>query len=178
MNVLNNIIKIVGVIFSLSYPFIVFVALQKHISLRFMALFLVVIIVANFFKTGKKSFLFCGLLLATSLYISNNNLFLKVYPVMMNLLVCMGFLLSLKTEPLITTFAKRMKKNLSECELLYTKKLTVIWGVFMAMNVLVSFITVFLSDDIWVMYNGFVSYILMFILFVGEFFVRRRLFKC
>ena len=41
----------------------------------------------------------------------------------------------------------------------------------------ISCITVFLSTEIWALFNGLISYILIGLMFVAEFIVRRKVLK-
>ena len=104
----------------------------------------------------------------------DNILFLMLYPVCMNFLICSAFLLSLKGTPLITVFAEKMGHSLTPDVLSYTRKATWAWGIFMAINTLVSLITVFLPLSYWTFYNGFLSYILIGLMFGAEYLCRRR----
>ena len=56
----------------------------------------------------------------------------------------------------------------------YTRHVTCIWAIFMFCLAVISFITVFLSNEIWVMFNGLISYILIAIMIGVEFIVRKR----
>ena len=98
---------------------------------------------------------------------------LRFYPPIMNFLIFMVFFSSLfGKETIIQRFARMSKKNLEFCELVYTKNLTYIWCIFLFLNFLVSVITIFLSDKIWMFYNCFLSYFLVGTLFIIEYIVR------
>jgi uncharacterized membrane protein len=171
---MNKILKIIVILLTLIYPFIVFVALQKQLSLKFMSLFLTAIILINFIKSKQKITLAFGLLLSTLLYITNNDLFLKSYPVIMNLIITITFYASLSSTPIITQITQKMKLKQTNQTKIYTKNLTIIWTIFLAINTVISFTTLFLSPFVWTLYNGLISYLLMGILFIGEFCIRRR----
>jgi 3-hydroxymyristoyl/3-hydroxydecanoyl-(acyl carrier protein) dehydratase len=60
----------------------------------------------------------------------------------------------------------------------YCKKVTIVWLVFIFFNGSMAAWTIFSgSDAFWAVYNGGVSYILMGILFAGEFIVRKKVQK-
>ncbi|MBR6163182.1 hypothetical protein IKQ26_04770 [bacterium] len=85
----------------------------------------------------------------------------------------MVFFISLFTEKtVIQKIALAMNPSLSPLELDYTKKLTYIWCVFLFLNFLVSVLTIFMSDKIWLVYNGFLSYFLVGTIFIVEYIVR------
>lgn len=157
-----------------SYPFVVFVALQKQISLHLMAFFLLGIALLNFAQTKQKIVLIMICFLSAFLFYFNNALFLKLYPVLMNTLIGIGFAFSLYKTPLVTIFAKKMGYELSPEVIIYTRKATIAWTVFMFLNMFCSLITVFLSDFIWILYNGFISYVLIGLMFTGEYIIRQR----
>lgn len=97
----------------------------------------------------------------------------------MNAGVCSVFALSLRKTPLITQFAQKINKNnLDDKELNYTRRATIAWAIFMFFNTIASLITVFLSNETWVLYNGFVSYILIGIMMGAEYLIRKGIKKC
>ena len=105
-------------------------------------------------------------------------LFVKFYPVCANLTVFLVFFCSLFTkETVIQKFAKMVDGELSENALKYTRNLTYIWCVLTFFNFVVSFITVFLSEEIWALFNGLISYILIGTLFFVEYVIRTILKK-
>jgi len=60
----------------------------------------------------------------------------------------------------------------------YCRKVTIVWCVFFVFNGSMAAFTIFsLSDAIWAVYNGGISYILMGILFAGEFIIRKKVQK-
>ena len=98
---------------------------------------------------------------------------LKYYPVTVNFIFFVIFFASLfAKETLIQKIAKTMDGILTEKTAAYTRKLTYIWCFFTFFNFVVSLITVFMPDKYWILYNGFISYLLMGILFIGEYLVR------
>lgn len=171
---LTHIIKVLGIVFAISYPFVVFFALKKQVALRAVVLVLLACASVSFIR-NKNIWLFIGVLfLCAGAIVFNQDIFLKLYPVFMNLWVCMVFALSLKGTPLITTFAKKMGYVLDKSQERYTKSVTGAWALFMFFLTICSLITVFLPNEIWVMFNGFVSYILIAIMIGLEFLVRKR----
>ena len=98
---------------------------------------------------------------------------IRFYPPLMNFLIFMLFFLSLfGEETIIQKFAKMGKSELEPAELTYTRNLTYVWCVFLFLNFLISVITIFLSDRIWIFYNCFLSYFLVGTLFIIEYVVR------
>ena len=104
--------------------------------------------------------------------------FVKFYPVCANLTVFLVFFCSLfSKETVIQKFAKMIDGELSENALKYTRNLTYIWCVLTFFNFVVSLITVFLSEEVWALFNGLISYILIGTLFFVEYIIRTILKK-
>lgn len=171
---LIKIIKFVGIGVTILYPFAVFFALKRHVTVRALALLLLGIAGISFCR-HKNIWLFIFiLLLGTGLVIFNDDIFLKLYPVLMNACMCLMFALSLRGVPLIERVAKKIGYNLDESQREYTRRVTYAWAIFMFCLAVVSFVTVFLSDEVWVLFNGLISYVLIAIMIVVEFIIRKR----
>ncbi|WP_051908669.1 hypothetical protein [Candidatus Odyssella acanthamoebae] len=98
-----------------------------------------------------------------------------LYPMAINLMVAGSFGMSLLYPPsMIERIARRMKHDLDERGIVYTRQVTKIWFGFCLMNAGVSLLTALYGDvKIWALYNGFISYILMGSLFIVEYSVRQ-----
>ena len=105
-----------------------------------------------------------------------------IYPVFINILFCVIFLLSLNGEALITQIAKKQAqirgKILDDKAIKYTRNLTKIWILFFIVNGFISFCLMFLEDKIyWMLYCGMISYILIGVLFIAEFLYRKFILR-
>lgn len=101
---------------------------------------------------------------------------LKVYPVVMNALMLGVFAFSLWQPPsMIERFARLREPDLPLQAIPYTRKVTIVWCVFFTVNGAIAAATLFASDQVWAIYNGFVAYVLMGLLFAGEYLVRQRI---
>jgi len=98
-----------------------------------------------------------------------------LYPVWMNAAMLTVFSLSLWFKPaVITRLARIMEGELSKKAVAYTEKVTWVWVGFFLINGAVSLATVLYGDmDTWTLYNGFIAYVLMGLLFIIEWSVRR-----
>lgn len=104
--------------------------------------------------------------------------FLKFYPPVCNLFVFLVFFTSLfAKETIIQRFARMFGDKLEEPARIYTRNLTYVWCVFLFFNLIVSIWTIFMSDKIWILYNGCISYILIALLFAIEYALRTVLRK-
>ncbi len=171
---LIKIIKILGIGFTILYPFIVFLALKKHVVVRFLGLLLLAAAGISFVRHKNIWIFICVLLFCAGLIVFNDDIFLKLYPVLMNTSACLMFALSLRETPLVEKIAKKMGYSLDTQQKEYTRHVTCAWAIFMFLLAIVSFITVFLSNKTWVLFNGLISYILIAIMMGVEFLVRKR----
>ncbi|OTG84744.1 septation protein IspZ [Acinetobacter sp. ANC 4648] len=105
-----------------------------------------------------------------------NQAWLKMYPVCMSVGAFMIFASTLIKPPsMIERFARLAEPNLPESGIIWTKKVTIIWCFFFVLNALIALATVlFAPMQIWVIYNGFISYLLMGTLLLGEYILRKR----
>jgi uncharacterized membrane protein len=103
----------------------------------------------------------------------------KLYPLLVNCSLFVVFAFSfLKPPSIIETFARLKEKNLNKQGVKYTEKVTLIWCVFFLVNGGISLYTALYSElEHWMLYNGFISYVLMGSLFAGEFLVRLKVKK-
>ena len=109
-----------------------------------------------------------------ALYLLKANIWFRFYPAVMVALALAVFSVSLFRTPLVESIARRMSENLDERGVAYCRTVTKVWAVFLSAHLAVTVATVFASQEIWVLYNGCIAYVLMGALFVGEWVVRRR----
>lgn len=113
-------------------------------------------------------------------FFADNVLFLKFYPVLVNLSLLSFFAFTLWRKP---SFAFRMA-NLGDKSIKnspsrnyverYCDKVTFAWCIFFVLNAAAATATVFAgSDRIWSLYNGLISYILIGVFFAVEFLIRK-----
>lgn len=113
-------------------------------------------------------------------FFADNVLFLKFYPVLVNLSLLAFFGFTLWKKP---SFVFRMA-NLGDKTIKtspsrnyverYCDRVTFAWCIFFVANACVSATTVFVgSDRLWSLYNGLISYILIGVFFAVEFLIRK-----
>lgn len=164
------------VCFVLIYPVLIFCALKNGAAPVTMALLLSLIVAVSFFCKRQLLPTLGGIALIVLTLLFKDAVFAKLYPVLINSVFFILFVSSLKGKPLAQLFAEKIEPNLSEEKKIYTRKVTIAWSLFLLFNLTLSFLTLFASDEVWVLYNGFVSYILMGLMFASEYFIRRRCF--
>lgn len=174
-----------------AYPFAVYFGLQV-LSLRQLALVLFAIFVIRLFLLAKGSEMqqassstlftkvtgYGGALVGVGLLlvvvVSNEAVLLRFYPVCMNLLMLLLFVWTLLNPPsAIERVARRFDPNLSELGVRHTRQVTQVWCLFFIINGAVAgYTALYASMDTWTLYNGFIAYLLMGLLFAGELLVR------
>jgi uncharacterized membrane protein len=98
------------------------------------------------------------------------------YPVAMSLGMAAAFGMSLFRPPsLVESLAALTEPAPTAAARSYMRTVSLVWCLFLTANGLVSALTAWLGDiEVWTLYNGLVSYLLMGALFAGEYAVRRR----
>ena len=115
-----------------------------------------------------------ALLVVWALYFLKARVWFRLYPAVMVALALAVFAVSLFRMPLIEVFARKMGETLDARGIAYCRQVTRVWVAFLSVHLLVTVATVFLSREIWVFYNGFLAYVLMGSLLLGERLYRRK----
>jgi uncharacterized membrane protein len=174
------------VVLWLIYPLTIYFGL-KYFEPRVVALLLAAALLLR--RRHDASRLLAGLsradlgVLATLLALStltawtNSETLLRLYPVAMNLGMLLLFGLSLRKSPsMIERFARLHEPDLPPAGVHYTYRVTQVWCVFFIANgTLAAWTALYASRDAWALYNGLIAYVLMGVLFSGEWLVRRRI---
>lgn len=165
------------------YPLLVYLGLTM-VGPRWLAALLLVIALGklafNHFAgmvIGNTGWLLLAASVATAItLVSGSVLGLKFYPVLVNGLMLILFSISLWRPPsMIERFARLQHQALPPAAVRYTRKVTWIWCVFFIINGSIATLTVFASESLWALYNGFIAYMLMGLLLAGEYLVRKHL---
>ena len=172
-------LKAVAGVFFLIYPFIIYVGLGVF-EPKWFALLLFTLAVIRLLASkdqGIMKFFWLGaaglVLLATLL--TGSPLGLYLYPVIVSLIFLSFFFSSLYYPPtIIERFARKFDPELSPEGVRYTRTVTKVWCMFFLTNASLSIISLQISQQYWLLYNGFISYCLMGTLFAGEYLIRRR----
>jgi uncharacterized membrane protein len=116
------------------------------------------------------------LILAIAAVWANALLPLKLYPVFVNAALLGLFAYSLVVPPsMVERLARVGEPDLPPDAVGYTRQVTRIWCVFFALNGAIALWTALrASHAVWSLYNGVIAYILMGLLFAGEYCVRRH----
>ncbi len=170
--------RVLPAVFVLLYPLLVYVALGRG-GLRWMAVLLagVAVLRAVLVREWVSWWLAAGaVLLAALTFISNAALPLKIYPVLVSLGFLAIFGVSLLHGPsAIERIARLRDPDLSPEGVKYTRRVTQIWcGFFIFNATTAAILAIWASDAWWALYTGILSYLLMGILFAGEWILRPR----
>jgi uncharacterized membrane protein len=186
--------KILAIAATVAYPFAVLACLLVFkVSARGIGLCLLIVASLNFLSLSggepglatnarKWGGLALSLALVALVFITDNAIFAKIYPVVISLVLLSLFGFSLAKGPtMIFRLASLQDKSLREAGPArdkaepYCRKVTQIWCCFFSINALINFYTaIWATPLVWTIYNGFISYILIGVLLLGEMVVRRR----
>jgi uncharacterized membrane protein len=186
--------KILAVSATVAYPFAVLACLLVFkVSARGIGLCLLAVAAFNFLalsggkrgsvdRVRKWAGLGLSLVLVALVFVTDNAAFAKVYPVLVSLVLLTLFAFSLIKPPtIIFRLASLQDKSLRESGSArdkaepYCRKVTFVWCCFFVANASVALYTALWASAVaWTVYNGFVSYVLIGALLLGEIIVRRR----
>lgn len=189
----------IGVV-TICYPFLVYFGLNKF-EPRYFAIFLAALICLRGYahisvkKNGQAktpgtepkdsiysagnhgvtlALLLTGIFFIGALLASNSRILLLLYPFIINMIFLSAFSLSLLRPPsIIERLARRQDPDLPVAAIQYTRKVTITWCLLFMFNGCVALITAVLGDlALWTLFNGFIAYILISLVFVVEYSIR------
>lgn len=167
---------------TVAYPFLVYAGITR-LEPQWLALLLgsVALLRALVARTVFWSAAAAGALVLAGLSAAGNAVLpLKLYPVLVNAIFLLVFAVSLAHPPsAIERLARLAEPDLPPAGVAYTRRVTQVWCGFFVLNGAVALWTALrASNEAWALYNGFISYLLMGLLFAGEWLVRRRVRAC
>lgn len=116
------------------------------------------------------------------LCVIKEQILIYLYPCVISILFLGIFASSLKDEAIITKIAKKQAnlkgEVLPEQAIDYTRSLTKLWCAFFVFNTFIAGNLAFMEEKFyWTLYTGVISYVLMGVLFVGEFIYRKAVIE-
>jgi uncharacterized membrane protein len=165
------------VLITVLYPLAIWFG-QGQIEPRFLAGVLVLVALTRLpiLKVGNAGYWWLGaILLLLILAVWGNALLpLKLYPVLVNAAMLIAFGYSLIFPPsMVERFARLREPDLPPQAIGYTRRVTQVWCVFFGINGAIALITaLWASSATWWLYNGLIAYLLMGLLFAGEYLTR------
>ena len=170
----------------MAYPIIVYFGLRCF-DVRNIAIALIIFALIRLLQIRRQEFLSSGtpqaylvvgalLVVGISALASNSPILLQYYPVCLSGFMLALFSYSLFRPPSVIEQIARIKEsNFPDSAISYTRKVTIVWCGFFVINGAIALLTVlYASVEIWALYNGFISYLLIGMLIAGEYIVRRR----
>lgn len=166
-------------VLTLAYPLVVWLGIGR-IEPAWLALLLVALALLRALVARERFWWFAAaaaLALALLALVGNQLLPLKLYPVLVNAVLLAVFGLSLIHPPsAIERLARLHEPNLPPSGVRYTRHVTAVWCGFFVVNGGIALYTALVaSEATWALYNGLVAYLLMGLLFGGEWLLRQRL---
>ncbi|MCL7714684.1 hypothetical protein [Stenotrophomonas mori] len=163
---------------SLAYPLLVYGAMGRF-DPRWLALGLFVLALMRWLATRQAQWAVVAAgtgALALAATLSSQTLPLKLYPVLVNAVLLLVFGGSLRFgPPVVERLARLQEPDLPAFAVVHTRRVTQVWCVFFVFNGSVALMTaLWASDRVWALYNGVLAYVMMGVLFAGEWLVRRR----
>ena len=164
------------------YPFLIYLGLKELQPLWF-ALFLVLLVGLRLSVwPSEKKLGFCWITVALVVlcitYATGSSIGLYLYPVLVSLLFFMVFFISLyRPPPIVERIARRIHTNLSPAAIQYTRTVNKVWCTFFFLNAICSYFSLQISEQWWLLYNGFISYCFMGVLFTSEYVVRQHVMR-
>lgn len=167
---------------AVAYPFAIYAGLQGF-EPRHVALALAGLVLLRGLAAGRRSAvalrelavpaLCLAAVLAPTLLL-NDPFALLFVPAAVNLALLLAFARTLRSgTPLVETLARLQHPELSPAQQRHCRSVTAVWCVFFAANAAVCLgLALFADLWWWTLYTGFLSYLLMALLFCGEALVR------
>jgi uncharacterized membrane protein len=127
-------------------------------------------------QSWTKPVLVCGLVFAGFAIWRNDFVSLRFYPVLVNAVMLLIFAGSLFYPPsIVERLARLQQPDLPPQGVCYTRRVTQVWCGFFIINGSIALATALWSSfAAWSLYNGLIAYLLMGLLFAGEYLIRRR----
>jgi uncharacterized membrane protein len=184
----NNFVNKIFAGLFLVYPLIIYLGV-KHLETVTASIIISIVLVGRMilmknqkeWPLGKAIYFALGMTLVNNLMnlYFKSELSLKIYPVLMSFVVFIVFVRSLIVgPPIIEQFARQFEKDLSDDKLLYIKKLTIIWSIWLFVNTCLAIVTaVWANAEVWLIYNNLVFYLISGTLVVLDIGYRKLIFN-
>ncbi len=171
--------KAVTIVLTICYPFLIYWGLQHYPAASLLPFLLIMLVVRWFSANRNEERIVLVAVVAIVIIISvtwNYSLGLKFYPALVNLGLLILFGGSLLTSTsLVERLARLHDQQISPRVVAYTRRVTQAWTIFFVFNGCIAMITaLWASDEVWLLYNGFIAYLLIGALAGGEWLLRQR----
>ncbi len=169
------------------YPFVIYLALG-HIEAKYLAFLLLAIFLLRYrsqVRVLTEGLERAGAIMLTAVgfytacvWWTNDEMLLRLYPAFLCVMTLALFAYTLYRGPtVIERLARLQHADLPPEAVRYTRRVTQVWCVFLVINGTIAVCSaLFMSRAAWALYNGLISYILMGMMFAGEWLYRRYRF--
>lgn len=169
----------------LAYPVGVYFGLH-YLEPRALGLLLLILIAARFILARKRlnranlvSLLpvtVATTLLCLLILVFNETSMVRLNPALVNLVLLLTFGYTLYNPPsMIERLARVSGSQIAGPAIAYTRNVTAVWCLFFLLNGAAALYTCFFASlETWTLYNGLIAYILVGLLFLAEYCVRRQ----
>jgi len=181
---MRTVASITFVLLGLAYPVLVYSGLRLF-EPRLVAVFLgSILLLRLLLSPGRARVVTLGRSLSFPLallglaylltFLFNEGRFFLFVPAMFSTALMMSFGRSLIRPPSVVESIARMKEpEMSEEKVVYCRRVTLLWVLFFLVNASVSVVLALSAElETWTLYNGLIAYLLMGLLFLGEFLYR------
>ena len=182
---MNTLLKILCWTLIAALPLLLLVGLQ-HFGARQLAAGFILIAALRLVLIHKQAGLLLSrtlpaglLVIAMTVAWSGESHWFRYYPLLVNAALLLLFAGSLwRGMPVVERLARLQDPTLPAEGVRYTRRVTQVWCVFFIINgSIAAYTALFSSFSHWAWYNGGVAYLLMGLLFAGEWLVRRRVME-
>jgi len=160
----------------LFYPFLVYFGMTLYSS-RIIASLIGMSLIGNFLMQNSRIYQtrlivpFFAIIVSYMIGILlNSSTYMLYLPLLVSSIFLISFSYSLLSPPnTIEVFARRLVSDLSIEETAYCRRVALIWVCFLGVNGVAAYYTACCTSlKIWSLYNGFITYIMMGLLFAVE----------
>ena len=173
-------VQLAAVVAALFYPFAIYFGLNFLSPATLGGLLAAVVLLRVLLSDMSSAFKGLMLIVVVSLlvlhrWMHDDQQLLKFYPVAVNFIMLVVFSSSLlQAQPLIEKIALSRNMDVGEHNRRYLRILTIVWSLFFVFNVIASAWTaLYATMNFWLLYNGFISYLLIGALVGCELIYRR-----
>lgn len=176
---LRRLAGLVLLLVGLAYPFIVYLGMD-HLSPRLFALVLGALWLVRALSPKQtplsRVLSVTALVFCAVLALADSSTLLLGYPVLINLALLVLFASSLVSGmPIVERLARMQEPDLPPAAVHYTRQVTWVWVGFFAFNAAIATaLALWAPLTWWTLYTGLIAYLLMGLLFAGEWLVRLR----
>lgn len=175
-SLLGRSLNLTGLLAVMAYPFAVYFGLGRF-SPRIIVAGLVIVLSLRMFRAqdsgGRLPYL-VGAIGVIIIAARSPVVGLRAYPILISLTLASVFVYSLVRPPTIIEKIVRVRRPHMPPEIVsYLRSVTTVWTGFFLLNAAISAATAFSgSMRLWTLYNGFLSYLMIGALLIGEFMLR------